>query len=863
MVELRILGAVDLRNADGDTVRSVLAQRKRVALLAHLALAAPGTLRSRDTLLALFWPEYGPRRARKSLNQAVYYLRRSLGSETVVTRGEELGVDRERLRCDAAAFRAELEEERWEEALDLYRGDLLEGFHVDGCAAFERWLDAERRKLRGRAVGAARRLGASHRTEDRPVEAVRWLRRAAELAPYDEAACRELMEGLVGAGDRTGAVRAYEAFEARLAEELGREPSKGLAELGAALRKPEAPGGEIPLPVTTPGTDPAATSRAAPGGAATADALDASQAPARPPAARRARRWKVGAVGAGAALVLAIVLGFIVDGTGSAAHPALVEDRVVVLEFENRTGDPALETVGRMASDWTAQGLKRTGLVQVLGPVRAEEVPDTDELGEASSGAWRSSVGRETGAATAVWGSLYGDSSALYLQAHVSSVATGELLGGLFPVRIEADAPAEAVDRVAQKVMGLMASRFDPRLAEWAETGPKAPSYDAYREFVAGLQINRAPESVTRWIRAWEMDTTFVEPLLFAADYLSRPSAGRRLPELRDSVWRSVERLEGRLSRDEALRLDAARALRRGDRTGHYRHLRKAAEIAPHLLNPAANAAFVAGRYREAVEILERPDLPRLWVGYPWKRFTAGLHFLGEHERELEAARRAREARPGDLRPMEMTVTALAALGRTTEIEEVLVDVRSVGGDPWFPTEMVLQIGGIELLWHDRPEMARRLLGEADLGFRARLANDPAPDLRRMYRWRRTLGLLYLERFEEARDLARAEVEELPSEPLLGQIRWWGTLGLAAAGAGDRVTLERSLEWLGSVEDFMGQATWLRALIAAQLGDCERAVELLREAIRKGAGHPMIHRRVGLIHCRHHPDLIELARPFG
>lgn len=866
MFEFRILDAVDLRNADGVTVRSVLAQRKRVALLAHLALAAPDTLRSRDTLLALFWPDFGPHRARKSLNQAVYYLRRSLGSETVVTCGEELGVDRERLWCDAAVFQAALQEERLEEALEHYRGDLLEGFHVDGCPAFERWLDGERRRLRELAVEASRRLGANYLARDRPVESVRWLRRAAQLAPHDEAVCRELMEALARAGDRSGAIRAYEAFEDRVTGELQIEPSEGLAERAAALAQAGAPVGGAFAPEAAPGTDA--------GGArvrAAADIASDGSTAAGPAAAGgsagsarygRERAWKKGALVAAAVLTLVVVLDLVGRSTGTASHPVLVEDRVVVLEFENRTGDPALDPVGRMAADWTAQGLKRTGLVQVLGPGLAEELPGTEELDEAGSRRWRSSVGRETGAGTAVWGSLYGDSSALYLQPHVSSLASGELLGGLLPIRVSPTSPAEAVDRVAQRVMGLLAARLDPRLAAWSETMPNAPSYDAYREFVAGLRTDPSRESVMHWVRAWEMDTTFVLPLLMSVEYLSWPAVGRRLPALRDSLWRLVEAREDRLSRAEALRLDAARALERADWTGRYHHLREAADLAPHLLNPAATAGFTAGRYREAVEILERPDLPRLWVDHPWKLLTAGLHFLGDHERELAEARRAMAAKPGDLRRMEMAVTALAALGRTAELEEVLAMARSLR-DHSFPTEVVLQVSGIELLWHDRPEMARRLLREADRGLRAKLADAPSSELRRRYLWRRMLGLLYLERFEQARDLAQDTVEELPAEPIHRPILWWGALGLAAAGAGDRETLERSLKWLEEAEDFLGKATWERAQIAAQLGDCERAVNLLREAIRKGAPHFVIHRRLGLLHCRHHSALLELARPIG
>src|SRR3954469_24310122 len=57
VIRLRALGALDLRDTNGQELRTVLAQRRRVALLAYLALATPRGLHSRDTLLALFWPD--------------------------------------------------------------------------------------------------------------------------------------------------------------------------------------------------------------------------------------------------------------------------------------------------------------------------------------------------------------------------------------------------------------------------------------------------------------------------------------------------------------------------------------------------------------------------------------------------------------------------------------------------------------------------------------------------------------------------------------------------------------------------------------------------------------------------------------
>jgi DNA-binding SARP family transcriptional activator len=98
MIELRLLGALALTGADGAEVRTVVAQPKRLALLAYLAAARPYGFHRRDTLLGLLWPELDETRARRALNRAVYFLRCELGERTIVSRGaEELGIDRDLL----------------------------------------------------------------------------------------------------------------------------------------------------------------------------------------------------------------------------------------------------------------------------------------------------------------------------------------------------------------------------------------------------------------------------------------------------------------------------------------------------------------------------------------------------------------------------------------------------------------------------------------------------------------------------------------------------------------------------------------------------------------------------------------------
>lgn len=258
MVDLRVLGALQLSASDGRDVESLVHQAKRAALLAYLAIAVPRGLHRRDKLLALFWPELDAPRARAALSQAVYVLRATLGEAAILPHGDgAVGLSADVVWCDAVAFEAALDAGRPEEALALYRGDLLDGFFISGAPEFERWLDGERERLRQRASAGAWTLAEAKAAEGDAFEAVRWAKEAAGLFPADEAGAQRLMTFLHGLGDRAAAIRVYDAFAERLRREYELEPSAETQALAATIRRPERRGPAFPPP------EPTSTTRAA------------------------------------------------------------------------------------------------------------------------------------------------------------------------------------------------------------------------------------------------------------------------------------------------------------------------------------------------------------------------------------------------------------------------------------------------------------------------------------------------------------------------------------------------------------------------------------------------------------------------
>lgn len=229
----------------------MLAQPKRLALLVTLVVGPPG-FRRRDSLLALLWPELDIDRARAAMNQAVRFLRKELGATAdaiIVSRGaDEIGVDPSKFWCDAAELRDHIGAGRFSEALELYRGNLLEGFHGEPGAPFQDWLARERELLRATAARAARELAAAHERSERFTPAVASARRAVELAEADERVVRELLMLLDRIGDRAGAVQAYEAFASRLANDYDVQPAPETQAVIDRIKarvesRPEPPGG--------------------------------------------------------------------------------------------------------------------------------------------------------------------------------------------------------------------------------------------------------------------------------------------------------------------------------------------------------------------------------------------------------------------------------------------------------------------------------------------------------------------------------------------------------------------------------------------------------------------------------------------
>jgi tetratricopeptide (TPR) repeat protein len=110
-------------------------------------------------------------------------------------------------------------------AVDLYRGELLEGLAIDE-PVFEEWLAAERHRLRGLLRGALARMATHHATTGDPEAAVEWAQRLLAHDSLDEAAHRLLMRLYAEGGRHAAALRQYQVCLDVLRRELGVDPDE-------------------------------------------------------------------------------------------------------------------------------------------------------------------------------------------------------------------------------------------------------------------------------------------------------------------------------------------------------------------------------------------------------------------------------------------------------------------------------------------------------------------------------------------------------------------------------------------------------------------------------------------------------------
>jgi tetratricopeptide (TPR) repeat protein len=464
---------------------------------------------------------------------------------------------------------------------------------------------------------------------------------------------------------------------------------------------------------------------------------------------------------------------------------------------------------------------------------------------------------------TAVWDAAGGG---LELRGSLEDARTGLVVHGFHPIAVSRDAPRAAVDTLRDWTLMAVQDHLHPLLA-WGGSD-RFPVYEAYlenRRYYEDFDGERLPQAHEHRLRAIELDPDFVRPRL-QQGMVWVPGITRPMHDgivalyqpvhemsLSPRQRRLVAMVDARMagSWEEALRLNSE-------------------ELDRDPTNPCQQMMVVldavrANRPSLAVDTARDihwdplwPSIGRWLVGH---HVAHALHLLGRHEEELALVRELTaggsiQTMGGSTRADELR--ALAALGRVDEIDALLTEVFLERDRSSTDAAELLRVVA-ELRAHGFRDAARELAERT-----VDLVEAAAPEDRVQL----ATALIAAGRAEAGCALIEERLAEVVPRGYLLELA-----GVCAALLGDRATalaIEARIEELGDdteptgIPIFRGVPELRRAAIAAQLGDLERAVLLLQQAV--AAGYPnyyFLHMRPELEPLWDEPGFQEILRPKG
>jgi tetratricopeptide (TPR) repeat protein len=550
---------------------------------------------------------------------------------------------------------------------------------------------------------------------------------------------------------------------------------------------------------------------------------------------------------------------------------ALDPNRIAVVPFVNRTGDGSLDGLASMTADRITQGL--AGLTEI-------EVAPASVVAAASSGIDPALVVGEVAAKTdsglvltGVWDAV---GAGLELQATLEDAQRRAVVRAFDPIPVSREAPQEAVATLRDWTLMAVQDHLHPILA-WG-AGDRFPVYEAYLMHRRYFEIlmSRGPgvntlQAVQLKLQATQVDPLFARPRIQTAGNWM-PGIVKYIHDAMLEFYEPVHEMELTPHQQRLVAMIDSRL--EGQWENAFRLAQNEFERDPSDSWQRAQlivSAHFDHRPGVVLELFNELDFDPL-APEPY-RFTVtsfvadSYHLLGRHEEELAVARNLLAGGPttttgGSARAPELR--ALAALGRTDEIDRIVTevklerDVMSTDGD-----EMLTVV--YELRAHGFIEQSRALAERVVKWYEDLAVATPDercdPCLAE--------ALEAAGRGDEACGLYDDALTDEPDNPWYNQ-----RVGLCAARHGDRETaleMEARIEEIGEPAEptgvpnvWRGRSQVLQAGIAARLGDRDRAVKLIQRAIAAGfASYRWLHVDPDLDPLRSHPEFQEIVRPKG
>lgn len=516
-MRIQILGGLSAWTAEG-WLAGEAAQPRRLALLALLARAGERGL-SRDKLVGYLWPDTDDERARKTLSQALYALRRGSQNEELFLGTQELRLNPEVVTSDLAEFDTARREGNWTRAAAAYGGPFLDGFHLPGAAEFERWVEDQRQTLAIEYAELLERLAQQAEQDGQHSAAVGWWRRLASLDPLNARIAKELMRAHVAAGDRAAALRHARLYQALAEQELDLPADREVLALVKRIQSEPAGAGSPVAVAASPRVEPALGPQP-----------EMPKSPtAGPPVGRVRRRFPT------LLWIPALVLGLVALALAlGRSRPGPLAASPVIMVGQIADYNQTSAGLGRPLADMIATDLARAPRVRVISTARVYEILSQLGAGDTVESVLMSAA-RHAGATELLDGALFDlGQGRIRLDLRRIDVGSGSVRGAY---SVQGSDPFLLADSATALLVADLGSSVPTGLISDLTTG----SIDAWRAYEAGLRDYYRldfPAAERHFADALQADSSFAMATYYYA--LASEDAAVRLARLDQALRRSA-----------------------------------------------------------------------------------------------------------------------------------------------------------------------------------------------------------------------------------------------------------------------------------------------------------------------------------
>ena len=586
----------------------------------------------------------------------------------------DLRLNEDFLRADVCEFRRTIasdDERSAVRAIELYRGSFLQG-ETSRSSDFEDWLRARRGEFLDAVVRALVRVAYLEFDRGHFDRALAHARRALELDPLCEEAHRQAIRSLAALGERSNALRHYEAARQLFRDELGVPLDAQTDELRRVLAD---------------GSGDGRSGHSKTNSRSNADRPQNCRPESASPTLIGRLRAKAAPILIGLGIVGAVaVVSMAMIGWPESRRPAPhTLPSVAVLPFENASGDQAEAAIGYViAEELTAMLASHPGL-SVLSPSRAKRFEPEADPGE---------VRKQSGVRYVLNGGIRRSGKALKITARLTDTQTGFQV---WSTQLEGE--DKKIDQMQQRIAEII----DETLIGFAGTIAKEEQRQAWskpdRDLLEQDYVRRGeqfalkftPDAHIRARKIWDEglarfpDSVRLRlSLAFLYRYAAEAGHGNRDRNLTAAcgLGGEAERTPRKTRYEEWLSHWLTAKLAQwceGDFQRSIAEIEAAIALAPYDASARADLAELlanAGQLSRAVEWLQeairRDPKPPDWY---YHNLARAYYLDGSFEKALQALQSRRSPRPDPL-----LAVVLARSNRDTEAREVIKEYQRLNG---------------------------------------------------------------------------------------------------------------------------------------------------------------------------------------